>query len=378
MSTQANTSISSIYLHFPFCESKCHYCDFYSLAKDRTKTSDVLLFEDSIAKEISMRAENYSFHLDTLFLGGGTPSMTDPEVVARVMEPILSRGGLNTDYEWTMEANPSSVSYDRLKKYRTIGVNRLSMGVQSLDDKLLKALGRVHSTGDVFRALDAALEAGFENISVDLLCGVPGQPLQHLEEAMNRLTSYPITHLSCYLLTLPKSHWMYSQLPGEDIQLEHLLFIDQKMTEMGFEHYEISNFARRGLRARHNMVYWQGKEYLSFGPSAHSFVDGKRWKNFSSIHSYAKKLSEGIFPIEIEEALTEAQLEIEKWMLALRLSDGFPIDWLKNDNIRSKCKKFEETGFIRKHPVDAGRLQLTPKGLAVSDQIIAGITGCLG
>lgn len=366
---------SSLYFHFPFCETKCHYCDFYSLGREKTKTGDPDLFEQALIREIGIRAEagSLSSPVDTIFFGGGTPSMTPPDSMERITRKLLQHTRLNPDYEWTMEANPSSISLDSFRAYRSFGINRVSMGVQSLKDRHLEILGRVHNEGEALRALDTVFQAGFTNVSTDLLCGVPGQTKEDLRSHIEKLTSYPITHLSIYLLTLPPHHAMYKDLPNEEAQLEHLLLIDEVMRTKGFEHYEISNFAKPGMRARHNLVYWTGGSYLSFGPSAHSFSKeaGTRFKNFSSLHRYARELLEaGSLPVEWTESLSPDQLELEKWMLAVRLSEGFPEEWLLRDSQKAKSTLFMERGLLERHPSLPGRIRATPRGFAVSDALI--------
>jgi len=367
----------SLYVHFPFCESKCHYCDFYSIGAERTADSDPLVFEDALAREAGRMAPRLGPatgpKLESIFFGGGTPSMTPPDSMARALAPLDLAARVGSETEWTMEANPSSVDRARLEAYRKLGVNRISMGVQALRPDLLTMLGRVHSRDAAFAALDAIFAAGFTNVSVDLLCGVPNQSVADVECAMDELTRYPITHLSCYLLTLPKTHRMYRALPNEDEQLEHLLAIDRTMRAKGFEHYEISNFAKPGRRARHNLAYWTGKSYLALGPSAHSFdaTTGERWKNFSSLHKYASLLKKGESTIEWTEKLTDEQREMEKWLLALRLEEGFPREWLDSDRRRKKAEVFAEKGLLEAHPMRAGALRLTARGFALSDRIIA-------
>jgi oxygen-independent coproporphyrinogen-3 oxidase len=378
----------SLYVHFPFCESKCHYCDFYSIGAERTADSDPFLFETSLTEECRQAVSGRKLsegmthsvlndRIDTIFFGGGTPSMTPPESMARALEPLGLNRRVHAGTEWTMEANPSSVDRKRLEDYRAIGVNRISMGVQALRPDLLTALGRVHSRDAAFRALDAIFEAGFTNVSVDLLCGVPNQSPADVEKAMEELTRYPITHLSCYLLTLPKSHRMSKLLPNEDEQLEHLLTIDRYMTAAGFEHYEISNFAKPGHQARHNLAYWTGSSYLGLGPSAHSFDAsiGARWKNFSSLHRYASTLAKGGSVIEWSESLSGEQKEMEKWMLALRLAEGFPREWLDTEGRRKKAETLQERGLMMEHPHASDKLRLTPRGFALSDQIISLLSG---
>lgn len=365
----------SLYVHFPFCETKCHYCDFYSLGRERTREGDADRFEEAMRVECGRMAPRLSSRIETIFFGGGTPSMTPPEAMARALEPLHLADRVDRDTEWTMEANPSSVSVETLTAYREYGVNRISMGVQAMRDDLLKALGRVHSREKALEALDAIFTSGFDNVSVDLLCGVPNQTLQDLESALDTLTRFPITHLSCYLLTLPPHHRMHPKLPDEDTQLSHLLLIHDWMTSRGFEHYEISNYARPGKRARHNLNYWTGQSYLGLGPSAHSFdADlNQRWKNVSSLHKYGALLASGESPIEWTETLTPEQRGLEKWMLALRLDEGFPESWLDTDSRRAKATQLLAQALLERHPARPHQLRLTPRGFALSDQVIASL-----
>lgn len=368
--------MASLYFHFPFCETKCHYCDFYSIGREKTKSDDPTLFEKAMIEEIRLRGEagDIPASIDTIFLGGGTPSMTPPESMQRIFGELFKHTSLSPNAEWTMEANPSSISLDQFKAYRTLGLNRVSMGVQSLRNDHLEKLGRVHNEGEAIKALHTLFEAGFTNVSTDLLCGVPGQTTDDLQSHLEKLTEFPITHLSIYLLTLPPHHRMYPDLPNEDEQLKHLLFIDQFMRGRGFEHYEISNFAKPGFQARHNLVYWTNGAYLSFGPSAHSYsVSGenkKRFKNFSSLHRYAKELIDNhILPVEWTEDLTPDQSELEKWMLAIRLAEGFPQQWLTSDRQQKKSELLIREGLLELHPNKPNYLRATPKGFALSDGI---------
>ncbi|MGZ3697875.1 MAG: radical SAM family heme chaperone HemW [Bdellovibrionota bacterium] len=367
----------SLYVHFPFCETKCHYCDFYSLGRERTREGDADQYELALGHEAALHAPLLAQELDTIFFGGGTPSMTPPETMERTLAPLFSRARVTPGTEWTMEANPSSVTLDSLRDYRAFGVNRISMGVQAMRDDLLARLGRVHSRDKALEALSAIFEAGFDNVSVDLLCGVPGQSIEDLRSAMTTLSAFPITHLSCYLLTLPKHHKMFAELPDEDTQLEHLLFIDRFMSERGFEHYEISNFAKPGKRARHNLAYWKGESYLGLGPSAHSFdaEASRRWKNISSLHKYASELEAGRSAVEWTETLTSDQRALEKWMLALRLDEGFPESWLASPLQKARAARLLGDGLLERRPGLATALRLTPRGFALSDQVIAALSG---
>jgi oxygen-independent coproporphyrinogen-3 oxidase len=347
------------------------------LGRERTREGDAPRFERALLAEAKLKAPLLSPELDTIFFGGGTPSMTPPDSMKRALEPLWAHTKITSKTEWTMEANPSSITLPAFKEYKEFGINRVSMGVQAMRDDLLLKLGRVHSRDAAIRALDVIFSAGIENASVDLLCGVPGQTLDDLEEAMTALTRFPITHLSCYLLTLTKTHKMYSSLPDEDEQLKHLLFIDQFMKSKGFEHYEISNFAKPGKRAQHNLRYWKGDSYLALGPSAHSFDAraGTRWKNVSSLHKYAELLESGTSPVEWTETLTEEQKGLERWMLALRLDEGFPEEWVRSSDQKKRLSQLLEAGLVEKHPEVDAKLRLTVLGFAMSDQVIANLAG---
>jgi oxygen-independent coproporphyrinogen-3 oxidase len=410
MNPAPSAPYASLYLHFPFCESKCHYCDFYSIGREKTAEGDASTFEKALIREIELRGKSgvLAPELDTIFLGGGTPSMTPPDSMERIFAELFKYTSLKDEdgagggTEWTMEANPSSIEREQFRRYRALGLNRVSMGVQSLKNDHLSILGRVHDEAHALRALETVFEAGFNNVSTDLLCGVPGQSLDDLRSHMEKLTAFPITHLSIYLLTLPPHHKMYRDLPNEDEQLRHLLLIDEFMREKGFRHYEISNFARNGLRARHNLVYWQGGSYLGFGPSAHSYAaggvvlggdaspvgetsatggavlngdastaGGARFKNFSSLHKYARTLLEdSALPVEWTESLNPDQLELEKWMLAIRLDEGFPLDWLARDSQKKKAEMLTREGLLESHPTRPGHWRATARGFALSDAIV--------
>jgi oxygen-independent coproporphyrinogen-3 oxidase len=368
-------SYPSLYFHFPFCETKCHYCDFYSLGREKTKSGDATVFEQALIAEIKLRGEagDLATGIETIFLGGGTPSMTPPESMERIFAELFKYTKLNANAEWTMEANPSSIELEQFKRYRMLGINRVSMGVQSLKNDTLATLGRVHNEGEALRALDNVFAAGFTNVSTDLLCGVPGQTLADLESHMEKLSSFPITHLSIYLLTLSPTHKMFADLPNEDVQLSHLLFIDEFMKKKGFEHYEISNFAKPGFRARHNLAYWTEASYLAFGPSAHSFhkETATRFKNISSLHKYAESLiQKNQLPVEWTEHLSPEARDLEKWMLAIRLSEGFPISWLAQANQIQKASRLLKEGFLETHPDHPDRYRATARGFSMSDALV--------
>lgn len=365
----------SVYFHFPFCEVKCHYCDFYSLAQQKTRPQDPTLFETRLIQEIREKQADLAPHLKTLFLGGGTPSLTSPESMKKILDVLWEYCTPAEGLEWTMEANPASLTLERAKAYRHLGVNRVSLGVQALRDDFLKLLGRVHAREAVFEALEILVMAGFQNISVDLLAGVPGQSVQDLHEAIQALLSCcPLTHLSCYLLTLPPQHPLFSKLPSPDEQLQHYLAVHDDLTSRGFQHYEISNYCLPGYESRHNLNYWGGQSYLGLGPSAHSYDASlqRRWKNVSSLHRYAAALEASALK-EAEESLTEAQQRLETWMLAIRLREGFPDAWFPESERSRMAQYLRDQGWgesFRKPGSCALFWRLTPKGWALSDELL--------
>lgn len=329
----------SLYVHLPFCETRCHYCDFYSIAESKATAPMKKNLAEAIEQEATLQEIYLAPEIQTVFLGGGTPSMTPAASIEKMLSPIFRTHSLASDAEWTIEVNPSSVSKSELRQYRAMGINRISMGVQSMNDDHLRWLGRVHSRKGALSSLEKILEE-FENVSVDFLCGIPGQTVEDIHHGLATITQFPIQHLSCYILTLGKQHRLAKSLPSDDVQLEHYLAVQAFLSERGFEQYEISNFCHPNQESQHNLRYWNRKPVIGFGPSAHSF-DGKiRWKNLSSLKQYAQSLASQKLPIEWSEALTEEQEKIEEWMLGLRLTRESPSsDCAPNQNLTSSHKK---------------------------------------
>lgn len=330
---------------------------------------------NALAREAeTILASGFSKPFETVFFGGGTPTLTALSDLERVIEPFKKASLLESVIEWTSEANPSSAMLEILKGMRCLGVNRLSLGVQATRDDLLKWLGRAHDARKADEALNNAFEAGFQNVSTDLMVGVPGQSEQDIEDSIDRLLSFPIKHLSCYLLTLPQTHRHYRDLPDEETQLRHLRLARAKLISEGFEHYEISNYAKPGFRSRHNMGYWTGASYLGIGPSAHSFDSqaSRRWKNVSSIERYTEALESGVNAIEWSENLTDHQLKLERWLLGMRLLDGIPRTWF--DELPEGEKQLStllERGSLEQHPSYFERVRPSESGIFMTDSILS-------
>ncbi|MCD8005879.1 MAG: radical SAM family heme chaperone HemW [Oscillospiraceae bacterium] len=357
-----------IYIHVPFCLRKCPYCAFYSVGYSESLKND---YVNAVARNI----RKYSYMrlpCDTVYFGGGTPSLLTPRDIHTIMEAISSSFNLSPASEITMEANPSSVTLDSLSGYYRAGVNRLSFGIQSLNDNELKALGRLHDARTALKAVDMAREAGFENISCDLMIGTPYQTISSLLESCWQLTSIGIPHISCYMLKIEDDtpydcDEIRCSVADEDAICDMYLALCDELRTVGYERYEISNFAKSGLRSRHNMKYWTGEDYLGFGPSAHSFFQGKRFYVPSNLKSYIASETQ---PELIEDSAPD-QLE-EYIMLSLRLSDGMSLERVEDlggdsQAVLQKSRQFTASGFAT---ITDNRITLTDKGALVSNSII--------
>ncbi|MCD7803968.1 MAG: radical SAM family heme chaperone HemW [Oscillospiraceae bacterium] len=357
-----------IYIHVPFCLRKCPYCAFYSVTYSESLKDD---YVNAIARNIR-RYSDMRLPCDTVYFGGGTPSLLTPGDVNTVMEAIRSSFNLSPSSEITMEANPSSVTSDSLSGYYRMGVNRLSFGVQSLNDNELRALGRLHDAKTALNAIDMARTADFENISCDLMIGTPYQTIDSLLSSCRQLTSLGIPHISSYMLKIEDGtpydcNEIRNSVADEDTVCDMYLALCDELRTMGYERYEISNFAKTGLRSRHNMKYWTGEDYLGFGPSAHSLFNSKRFYVPNDLKTYIASEAQ---PELIEDAEPD-RLE-EYIMLSLRLSDGMSLE-IVNDlggnayAVTEKAKPYADAGFLS---LTDNRITLTDKGALVSNSII--------
>ncbi|MCD7822791.1 MAG: radical SAM family heme chaperone HemW [Oscillospiraceae bacterium] len=357
-----------IYIHVPFCLRKCPYCAFYSLVCSES-------LKDEYVKAVARNIRRYSsmrLPCDTVYFGGGTPSLLTPRDVNEVLEVVRSSFNLSPSSEITMEANPCSVTRDSLSGYYRAGVNRLSFGVQSFNDNELRALGRLHDAKTALNAVDMARNAGFENISCDLMIGTPYQTIDSLLNSCWQLTSIGIPHISSYMLKIEDGtpydcEEIRNSVADEDTVCDMYLALCDELRTMGYERYEISNFSKPGLRSRHNVKYWTGEDYLGFGPSAHSFFQGKRFYAASDLKAY---ISSEAQPELVEDAKPD-QLE-EYIMLSLRLSDGMSLERVNKLGgnayaVMKKAQQFVTAGFTT---LTDNRVTLTDKGALVSNSII--------
>jgi oxygen-independent coproporphyrinogen-3 oxidase len=320
------------YIHVPFCAQRCHYCSFNTAPLEQ---SAMVRYLAALEREFDLLGElpwAPRVRVETVFFGGGTPSLLDPEALAAILVQLRRRFGVASDAETTIECNPESVTRTKLEAYRGAGVNRLSLGVQSLDDTILPRLGRLHDGRGARLAFEASRDAGFSDVSVDLMYGLPGLDLEDWSRTVDAVLDWQPDHLSAYGLTLDAgSLWGAAGvggLPSEETVVQQYWQLARAAADRGFEHYEVSNYARPGRRSRHNQIYWRAAEYLAAGPGACGFVGRVRYANVRATPRYSETLEEGRLPLDTFEELTPGQRSAERLILGLRTADGVPATWL--------------------------------------------------
>ena len=366
-----------LYIHIPFCKSKCIYCDFYSLprAEDRMDR-----YVSALCRQLAEIAQRTTAHtVDSVYLGGGTPSYLGEKRLRRILKTVKKHYHLSRDAEITLEANPDSAGdWRALRSLRRAGMNRLSLGVQSADDGLLRTLGRPHTFAQAEEAAAAARRARIRNLSLDLIYGLPGQDLSGWKDTLERAAALEPEHLSCYGLKVEEGTPLWDMqekmdLPDDDAQADMYLWTVERLRALGYEQYEISNFARPGRASRHNMKYWTLCEYAGFGPGAHSDLGDVRYAYLRSLDTYCAGVEAGVSVLESSEHIPSRERDIEYVMLGLRLTQGISRQEFENRYrlpfapIQSVLERFRATG----HAALAGeRWRLTPEGFLVSNQII--------
>ena len=361
--------IKGLYIHIPFCNIKCPYCDFTSIVEENKDIYEQYI--DTVLKEISFYSDK-DFDLETIYFGGGTPSLLPPELLKKIIDFV--KENLNTnELEITIEVNPNTYRYEEFSRVKEYGVNRVSIGNQSFLEKNLISLGRNHTPKDTFETVESAVKAGIENISLDLIYGIQNQTIEELKEDLKIYTSLPIKHISAYMLTAyndtPLGKLVKNgeyELPKEDLTTKMFELIDEFFERKGFKRYELSNWAKSGFQCKHNLLYWTNEQFLGVGVSSWSYLDGERFGNTKNIHEYIKKVNENKKPVFFKEKITKDEIKKEKIMFGLRLKNGISIDEIKNK--LELAKEFEKEGYAK---IKNGRFFLTPKGLMVSNSIAA-------
>ncbi|MDD5711237.1 MAG: radical SAM family heme chaperone HemW [Smithellaceae bacterium] len=365
-----------LYIHIPFCLGKCPYCDFYSITT--LELIDPLL--TALLDEAKAQAPKWKA-FDTVYLGGGTPSLLSPAQLARVMEGLQETFSISEEAEITLEANPGDIDLHYLQSARKLGINRVNIGVQSLRDDILTFLGRRHRRREALAALEAAHVAGFENVGIDLIYALPGQSLASWREDLSYVLQLPAIHLSCYQLTIEPDTPMGTRLAkgeftsaDEDTQSDFFLATDEYLERGGYIHYEVSNFAKgETFYSRHNQKYWNHCPYLGLGPSAHSFDGRSRFWNHRSVEKYIESIKGSGNAQEGSEILTMEQLRLEALFLAMRTRRGIDLDAFK---AAYDWDIWEEKGDVLKDLIERKLvareghiLRPTRRGLAVADSL---------
>ncbi len=364
--------MTGIYVHIPFCQKKCQYCDFISFANCENNIKEkyvkALLAE---IKNTKIKAK-----VNTIYIGGGTPSVLEAQQIQQILQAIYEQFAIEKEAEVTIEINPGMVDFEKLEGYQKSGINRLSIGLQATQNCLLQMLGRIHQYEDFEKAFEQAREVGFRNINVDLMFGLPTQTLEEVKQSLEKVIQLKTEHISIYSLILEEGTPLEKLVAKGELEmlpedLERKMYWETKkiLEKNGYEHYEISNFAKKGFCSKHNMSCWEQEEYVGFGIGAHSYVDKKRFSNLENLQEYLENAENGEFvqnQILQETQNFEAQAK-EYMMLGFRKLEGISISQFEQKfhihplfYFRFEISKLEEEGLIE---VDLDRIRLTKKGL---------------
>lgn len=370
--------MAGIYIHIPFCRQKCYYCDFYKTVNTSLKQK----FITSLKEEAKLR-KNYlqKERVETIYFGGGTPSVLNPEELEDILNHIAEYYEINPQAETTFEANPDDLTHEYLKAIKSAGINRLSIGIQAFQDVHLKKMNRRHNAKEAESVIKNAEEAGFNNISADLIYGLPDLTEEHWKESLERVFNLPVQHLSAYHLTYHEGTAFYTWLKKgtlkeltENESVKQFNILLEAVKHAGFEQYEISNFARDGKYSKHNTAYWQGEKYLGLGPSAHSYDQNTRRWNVSHAESYIHGLQTGSEYFE-EENLGDKEHFNEYILTRIRTKWGVSLSFVNqkfgekyHKHLLQELKKYQKGGFVR---LKEDTVTLTREGLFVSDEIMS-------
>lgn len=372
----------SIYIHIPFCHHKCVYCDFYSIINNK----NVIPYFKAIEQEIRYFSEIYKNEasISTIFFGGGTPSMIEPVYIGKIIKQISNSFSVQDDVEITLESNPGTLNRRKLEELLAIGINRLSIGVQSFDNEDLQFLTRIHNSSEAIDSVITAGKTGFTNINIDLMFSLPSQTFDIWKQNLQTAVELPVNHISAYSLTLESGTPLFFKakkglfpLTSIEHDADNYEYCMEFLAGKGFEQYEVSNFAKKGKECKHNINYWSHKNYLGFGPSAHSFWEDTRWANYSALSFYLASVSKKKNAIMNEEVLTPTQMYNERVFLGLR-SNGINLKRFEEEfeiNIYESEKRFFDDLIKNKFIVITDdNLKLTSKGYLICDEICSQLT----
>lgn len=373
----------SFYIHIPYCVKRCGYCDFNTYTPGELKPGsdiaqvsngyiDLLIQEGKIARSEVKTTKPIA----TIFFGGGTPTLMEPADLGRVLNSLEADFGFASDIEITIEANPDTVSKEKLAALHEIGINRISFGMQSAVPHVLAVLDRTHNPENVVKATTWAREVGFEQVSADLIYGAPGESLKDWETTIDSALALPITHISAYALIVESGTKLAAQvkrgevtIPEDDQTADKYLMADEKFRKAGFNWYELSNWAKPDGICRHNIAYWEGADWWGLGPGAHSHINGKRFWNVKHPTAYRERLEAKQSPIMDSEQLTLEEMESERVMLEIRLPRGLEMSSLSSASL-ARLESYLTGGQISQEQWDQGRISLTISGRLMADRIV--------
>lgn len=375
-----------IYIHIPYCIKKCAYCDFVSVP---TENGVPEAYFHALLNEIERQAETFQgVQFNTVFVGGGTPSLLSSKQMEALVKSLKHYYNIQSEAEFSVECNPGTVDYLKLSGYRSIGINRLSIGLQSSNNTILKEIGRIHDYSDFARTMDSVHRAGYTNFNVDIMYGLPGETEDDLIHTVNAVYDSGATHLSAYSLILEENTPLHKRvtgglvlLPSDDRVADVEEKIRQYIVTLGYERYEISNYAKNGYRCLHNINYWENGPYVGFGVAAHSAFrlngEWKRWNNTSDISEYVSLMKNGNDPIKSCECIEKKEEMFETVMLGLRMTDGFEWNSFKDrfgiaiESIYGKAiDRLIEYGWLNEELLKKGRLALSDKGLDLQNRAL--------
>lgn len=369
----------AMYIHIPFCISKCYYCDFNSYSD---KNEYILDYIKHVNNELKMYSKIVSkYKIKTIFIGGGTPSSIKASYIYEILKNIYKNFNVSDIIEVSIELNPKTVDDEKLKTYKEIGINRISIGCQSLQDKILKSIGRVHTSSDFHKTYELIIKHGFSNINVDLMFGLPEQSTNDVLSTLSDITSLEVNHISLYSLIIEEGTKFYNwynnskiKLPEEDEERNMYHQSIDYLKDQGYNHYEISNFAKSGFECEHNLFYWQLKPYIGIGLGAHSNIGGKRFWNYGDFESYFVNIRDGMLPISGEEVINTEMEMAEFLILGLRLIKGISKkEFYQRFNISvddvygEVLKTHRESGLLY---IDEEYIKFTSKGLDLANLVL--------
>ena len=363
-----------ICIHIPFCKKKCFYCDFTAF---QNLESWIASYFENLKKEIILYQKNMNVEVDSIYIGGGTPTYFDYHYIIELVE-ILKNFDLSNVKEFTIEANPNSLTLEKLKAYKSLGINRISLGVQSFDDKVLKNIGRDHNKEIVLKDIENIREAGFDNLSLDMILNLPGGNFDSIKNDLEIIKKINPEHLSYYSLILEKGSHFYSlykkdklKLMDDDLERDIFSYIEKYLKNFGLNRYEISNFSKKGFESYHNKKYWSEGGYLAFGLGASGFLSNVRYNNVKNFVKYEKLINEGKFPIEFREFISKDEREKEYIIFKLREVEGINLKEFENifghsllEKYSEPVEKFLKLGFFK---IDDS-LRFTHKGFDLSNE----------